>query len=1183
MKILYIELIGFKRFMLNQISRFEMVINNPMQIILGSNGSGKAEPLDSLIKVPNGWLKMGQMEIGTEVIAKDGTTTTVNGVFPQGLKEIFKITFADGRSAECCADHLWKVYIGGKQYPIVPRIISTLELIKWLETKTYSNLLWVDLIDSEQNADVELPIDPYLLGVFLGDGCSRGSPDITTPDTFIIDEISKVVPSECMISKGYSRKINTITGEDCYTYGIVKKPDSKVNTFTKKLIEMKLYNKLSYDKFIPEIYLHASTKQRLHLLQGLLDTDGFIGKNGSISFSSSSEMLSRGVQYLVRSLGGIAKLSTRIPHYTYLGQRLTGRLDFRIHIRYKKQSELFRLPKKKIRTNDINQYASILKNRIETIESIGFKEAQCISIKHPEHLYVTDQFIVTHNSSLLQQLTPLPPSASDFLKTGSKHITISHDNVIYNLRSVFQPSQKHSFIKDDVELNLGGTITIQRELVKTHFNITPDIHSLMLGEESFDSMSPSRRKEWFIFLCDTNYDYAINVYNKLKERFRDVTGALKLAKKRLISETEKVLKTDEENKIRQDTQILHDNLNFLLENRKPLEFDTDVLFFKQTELESHLLKLCVALDKLLSDGKAIQSNDFHLLRINKENDKITIAQAFISNISKEFEMNQDKIDILKKAEKQTISELIAKLDNQKQIKKELKNTLIFTDDTFDPVSAMNSFLSIKETLSDIFTSIPINSDRKYSSDNLSKTKELHSQLLIKKKTMLDALEVCIQKQKHTQMHKDKPDLTCPKCQYNYSLYYDEKTDKINEEKIQSIQNVLEITVNPEIKKCEEYIQSCSEYSLLYRRYIQCTNNFVILNPYWTYLNDKNIITDNPQFGITQLNIIETDLIGQKDYLDVCKKCLDIQNMLTSLKDVGATDLNTLIQTNTSLQKTLEEYTGALQMAVKRKEREVFALNRLKDIKSLQIKIKECTDNKYKLCKDQIETTRRALFNETIKLMQSDLANKEHILSNVKTQKSIIENINNNITELESEELALSLLIKQLSPVDGLIAEGLFGFIKNFCNQMNSLIKNVWSYPMEIKSCELADDNSVDLDYKFPIKLASDTVSDVSKGSTGMIEIINLAFKIVAMKFLGLQNTPLLLDELGKTLDSTHRGGIIMLIKNMLEQHIFTQTFMISHDFSQYSAMLNVDTCVLCPNNIILPQSYNEHVKMDSLN
>lgn len=361
-------------------------------MLAAAAGSGKAQPLDALIKVPNRWLKMGQMEIDTEVIAKDGSITKVNGVFPQGLKEIFKITFSDGRSTECCSDHLWDITRPKRQNQYFKETVSTQTLIEYKKT-SLGDRLYIDLIDSEQNEDVELPIDPYLLGVFLGDGSSRNvSPIITTPDDFIINEIITLLPKGNKLNKLKSSENN-----GCYSYNIARE-EHGVNPFKEFLIKNNLFFKLSYDKLIPEEYLHASSKQRLHLLQGLLDTDGTIGAQGTVSFCSSSERLARGVQYLIRSLGGIAKLSTRVSHYTYLGQRLEGRIAFQVNIRYKKQSDLFRLPKKKERTNDDNQYADNLKLRIDSIESIGFKEAQCISIEHPEHLYVTDQFITTHNT-----------------------------------------------------------------------------------------------------------------------------------------------------------------------------------------------------------------------------------------------------------------------------------------------------------------------------------------------------------------------------------------------------------------------------------------------------------------------------------------------------------------------------------------------------------------------------------------------------------------------------------------------------------------------------------------------------------------------------------------------------------------------------------------------------------------
>lgn len=371
----------------------------PVSKLVGiQTGQGKAQPLDALIKIPGGWSTMGDMAVGTEVIAKDGTITKVTGVFPQGQKEIFKITFSDGRVTECCADHLWRVYYVNTTKHKRWRIVNTLEVLRLISMP--NPRVYIDLIDSEQNTDIKLPIDPYLLGVFLGDGSSRViTPTITTPDEFIINEITNLLPQGNKLTKSKNCKKGITSQNDCYTYGISRIDiTTGINPFLKHLKDLNLFYKMSYDKFIPEIYLHASTQQRLHLLQGLLDTDGTIGKDGVVSFCSASEILSLGVQYLVRSLGGKAWISTRIPNYTYLGQKLQGRMAYQVNIQYKKQSELFRLPKKKERTNDNNQYSPTLKLKVISIKSIGFKEAQCISIDHPDHLYVTDQFIVTHNT-----------------------------------------------------------------------------------------------------------------------------------------------------------------------------------------------------------------------------------------------------------------------------------------------------------------------------------------------------------------------------------------------------------------------------------------------------------------------------------------------------------------------------------------------------------------------------------------------------------------------------------------------------------------------------------------------------------------------------------------------------------------------------------------------------------------
>lgn len=376
-----------------------LVSPTPVNKFIGiQTGKGKSTALKELVKIPGGWKKMGDIQLGDDVIAKDGSTTKVTGVFPQGKMQLYRVTFADGRHVDCCAEHLWRVYYINTTPHKRWRVVNTLEVLRLISMP--NPRVYIDLCDSEDCHDVILPMDPYLLGVFLGDGCSRATtPTISTPDEYIVNEVRKVLHKNlCLV------KYKQFDEQACPTYGIVTNKamtTERINTFTLNLILMGLNKKVSHEKFIPDEYFHASKKQRLSLLQGLLDTDGTVNTvetGGSVSFCSSSLALSKGVQYLVRSLGGIASIGIRQPTYTYKGEKKAGRQSYDVNIRYKKPSELFRLPKKKERTNDNNQYATDLKLRVMSVVPSGIEEAQCISIDHPDKLYVTTDFIVTHNT-----------------------------------------------------------------------------------------------------------------------------------------------------------------------------------------------------------------------------------------------------------------------------------------------------------------------------------------------------------------------------------------------------------------------------------------------------------------------------------------------------------------------------------------------------------------------------------------------------------------------------------------------------------------------------------------------------------------------------------------------------------------------------------------------------------------
>lgn len=796
-------------------------------------------------------------------------------------------------------------------------------------------------------------------------------------------------------------------------------------------------------------------------------------------------------------------------------------------------------------------------------------------------------------SSLMNELTPWPPNHTDFEKKGSKIIKLSHNGYHYILTSTFMPSQKHSFVRlgrngeDDLEMNEGGTVTVQRDLCKHQFGIDEDVHDLALGLLKFTEMNASQRKEWFLRLCDTNYDYAIRVYNKLREKHRDAAGAIKEFKRTLVQESEKLIQSDEEERLQAEAKGLHECLAHLMEYRKPVEKDLDNLSVEQAQMDEQLTRVARSLHNLMSqaEGDTWSSEEVLDDLIASATDERSRCSALMEKHSADFLSNERKIEALRAAEAQTIESLykdVTMLDGEVA---SLGKSLTVDTRVMQPARAQEAFQTVRTQLLEVFSAIPSNKDKLFSQQALTEQREKLSQLVVLKANVAEKLLAKEHRKKHMEMHKDKPDLTCPSCNHRFSLNYNETEYERLSKDILTDHKRLEEEIAPAIAKVEEYLKQCSEYSTLYRQYLQCVQSWPILGPYWAYLADQKVVLEEPSTGLHHLGLIERDLDLQVNIADLEATAQEKLKLINSLKDVGGADLNTLVEQNAQLQELLTEETHRLQLAINRLNKANADKQRLLTMEQLQQRITGFIQKKRAINKEQIETLRRIEFNHAIRQVQSELATREHLLSSANAQKQRVEYIQKQIADLLDNEAALGILVKQMSPTEGLIAEGLLGFIHSHVDQMNTFIRKIWSYPLVIQACKIEDDNSVDLDYrKFPLMVerASNTVGDVSKGSEGMKEIVNLAFRLISLQHLGLADSPLMLDEFAKTFDEAHRAQANLVIKALVEQHTFTQLFMVSHYEASYGALSNAEICVLNGLNITTPKlknQINKHVVM----
>ena len=367
---------------------FLNVVRNAL-LALGM-GSGKAQPLDSNILTPNGYIKMGNIKIGDNVIGSDGKFKNVVGIFPQGKRSIFEVKFNDGSTVECCNEHIWSVNSPNR----IHRTLKNIHKYPY-QLKSLKQIIEEGIVDSAGNRKhfipivkpiefekQELKIDPYVLGCLLGDGSltTKNSISFTSNDQEIVDFIQKKLPLKHIIKKLKTK----------YVYSIISIKMRK-NYVNEELLKLNLKKHNSYTKFIPNIYKLGSINQRLELLQGILDTDGYPCKRGGIELTLASKQLIEDAQFIVQSLGGIGRLKEKWIKYKGI-----KRLYWKLNIKLPPQFEPFKL-KRKLNSNIVctKYYPN---KAISEINYIGEKTAQCILIDSDDHLYCTDYCNLTHNT-----------------------------------------------------------------------------------------------------------------------------------------------------------------------------------------------------------------------------------------------------------------------------------------------------------------------------------------------------------------------------------------------------------------------------------------------------------------------------------------------------------------------------------------------------------------------------------------------------------------------------------------------------------------------------------------------------------------------------------------------------------------------------------------------------------------
>ncbi|MBT2400962.1 PhoH family protein [Streptomyces sp. ISL-100] len=362
---------------------------------------GRSQPIFTNVLTPDGWRPIGDLQVGDLVIGSNGEPTPVLGVYPQGEKDIYRVSAQDGSWTLCCGEHLWTVRTASDKRRDKPwRVLETKDMIGNLRAAHARRYELPMLTAPVAFPEREVPIDPYALGLLLGDGCisRKNTPSFTTADPELISALDTALPGIKVRSRGgYDYLINRVSTPSDVKGSVLTHP------LKQALRVLDLLGSKSYSKFVPDDYLFNTAEVRLAVLQGLLDSDGGpIAQNDRtcrIQYSTVSIVLRDDVIALVQSLGGVAYTRRRRAEDRKQGSALGGhKYDSHVvDIRLPEGIEPFRLTRKREKYHAAGGGGRPMRF-IDSIEPAGREEAVCIQVAAEDSLYVTQDYLLTHNT-----------------------------------------------------------------------------------------------------------------------------------------------------------------------------------------------------------------------------------------------------------------------------------------------------------------------------------------------------------------------------------------------------------------------------------------------------------------------------------------------------------------------------------------------------------------------------------------------------------------------------------------------------------------------------------------------------------------------------------------------------------------------------------------------------------------
>lgn len=786
-------------------------------------------------------------------------------------------------------------------------------------------------------------------------------------------------------------------------------------------------------------------------------------------------------------------------------------------------------------------------------------------------------------SSIMDELCPLPAKHRGFLKGGSKEFHCYHNGNLYVLKSEYgHGTGNHSFIRNDEELNSGGTFKIQEDLCFQEFGLTREFWDILTGRTKFTQMSTAERRKILTKMSVVNLDYAFDIFQKLKTEARSQKGTVDTITRRLVNENHDIPTDAEMELMRRSNMALNVKLNQLFTARQP---NVKQGFATEAEAANQLSQLVERAKAVLYSypklpvGFKAGSQEAFAEEKQLISGQCSAIEAVIHRMAEELEslrgaktedmeVSPEQIENLK----QEVIRQQATVDHRTDIFKALNSPLplaLNIDMTNHPEARldamfdrwMHSINAFPENESGYISRSGYEGVQQNLQANFAKRRELDAAYQMNSQR-LARLKAC-------------DAVVCVKCDHEFKPGVDESEGPKLEAWLSKCAEKMD-EIDLAIKADEEYIEAFKEYRVHVSNFAGLCSEYSEYGELWDELARSQVMFRTPKQLLTSAVQWHTAMHSYIGVRQATEALQATQKRLATLKEIDADAVAYTRKRGMELEHQMaDKYREQSELQVLYREvcsgeRGIEAMNRELET------ILEAYAQWRRRAQAHVEWLLDKAFESEIQETQLALAEGTRKLNLTEQREHSIRVLENEVTSAREVQSDLNLLIKALSPNGGLLGKYLMGFMQGVVSYVNAYIGEVWTYPMEVMPSKVDKD---ELDYNFPLNISNGAVvaDDISLGSDSQLEMVDFSFQQAMRKFLGLEDFPLFLDEFGRTFDEQHRANLIPFISRLIENGHFSQVFYISHFSSEHGAFSSAEYMVLDPTNITVPVQFNKNV------